>query len=399
MNRLVEPHKRTIKKEQRKQKRKEMYPNRRKKILLSICSIILIIVLAFAFFPVQITSFIMSLFMQSAPLTTPDSAASLFESIDVNLESPVALEGLSIIPVDHSSLNISNNKSTSKADAAALVQLARQNLESIEKWGIFMDIFSPNNSLGSGKLEGVGTVATQFVKIQDRDNFFLNEGFALVEFEFLSADNSFLAQILRDEINGGCRILTDTDNDKKYIQWVPKNGASYDPETKLISTALLSIGTKTISEDPESESYNREKEFEDLLPIDITAQTIDEVTITYNPSTRIYTLDIELNIDAINANQISAGVIKSLFGDDLVRDIAFSKSSFVIEIWDNGLFKSIRGTQDWTANLVIELLGAEMKLATRAPETKTDFYFSYSNEDCAIESIKQKYYANTSVIE
>lgn len=361
----------------------------KKKVLIIIGSFLAVIIIAFAIFPLQIINFILAMFYDDVNPTEPDSYASLFTSVDTYIENPIPLSGGEITPITLSDYNFNDNVSTSIDDAVAMFLLAENNLKSMNQWGLFIDVLAEETYVVMGKVEGKGSVATQIIKIQDEDNFFLNEGFALVTFEFLTTGNTqSLSNLLMNEVNGGCRILVDTDDGMKYLQWVPKNGASYDPETKLISTALLDMSGHEIQPGvKDKEPYDRDKTFESLLPVDISADTLTSVEITYDPEAKIYTINAVMNPQGMTNSTKSVGTIQNLFGEGLASEIEFNSCNFVIEIWDNGLIKSIEGMQDWSAKLNL-LTG----LNTHSTATATNFYFTYHQDDCAIDNIKNKYY-------
>lgn len=368
---------------------------KKKGILIGVCSVVVIIVLAFAIFPIQIINFFVGLFNKPPVDHGADKTAIMFENVNDYIENPIALEGFSITPLNMADYNFVNNQSTSIEDAVAMFAFAETNLYNVRQWGVFVDIFAADTEVAMNNFTGLGEVATQFILIQDNDSFFRNEGFALISFNFTSVSSEDLNNLLINQINGGCRILTDTPAGKKYIQWCPQNGASYDRETKLISTALLPMSVKDIAEGvKDHEPYDKDKEFSLLLPLEVSANTIQAVTITYDAEAKVYTLVCTMSKEGMNSSDKAISTIRNLFGEDIGKNmnVSFNSCTFTIEIWQNGLFKSISGDQNWGADFVVQLGPLKPKLTALSPSTKANLYFTYSDEDCLVPNIKEKYY-------
>ena len=382
------------------------------KVLLIIVVILVILSLVFYFFGLSILSFFSSIFLKNnPPVQTTDGVAYLFEDIENFHHNPLVLEGMKLESLNVNTALFLSNISTDLETALEIFRVGEANLSLLHTFGVFLDIDAPDVQLTMGTIKAQGAMTSQIMKIQNGDSFFMNEAFTLrsVEFQSLTSTKS-LEDLLIQVVNGGNRIYYDSENSYKWIQFAPLAGARYDEEKKLV-TLSLEDATLGYIKDPSlyytledyfsdeiHHGYNKEYEFQKILMVDFSHSTVSSATTKFFPSEKYYRIEYNMNAQGLTASPKSAGAIANLLGYDdkgnpNVKKIDIYEADYIVEVWDNGLLKSVKGKMDWGGESNI----LPMPLKANVKDTKINFYFSYSELDCSNENIRERYYEDVKI--
>lgn len=387
-----------------------MNNNKKLKVLIIVVSIVIVLSLVIGLFGLSIISFLASIFIKDNIIDTTEGVAYLFEDTNTFIDSPVALSGQELEQLSVNQSLFSNNVSTDISTAIHIFSVGEANLNKLHTFGIFLDIDGGAVELTAGLVKANGAMASQIVKIQNGDSFFMNEAFTLksVEFQSLGRTES-LNKLLVDTVNGGNRIYMDDVSREKWIQFAPSGGARFNEETKLVTLSLedatlgyikhraQDIANSEEKIDDEIHSgYDKEYEFSKLLLVDLSLNTVTAARTEYKPADKLYRIEYTMDVDALSNSDKGAGAIANLFGTDgkgnpNVKSITFEHAEFVVEVWENGLIKSVKSKLTWSGEANI------MSLKARATDSIVEYYFTYTDKDCSDATIREKYYSNVNI--